>query len=60
MKIAISLIVANVTFMVQGRRRLGFRPREKKIMDTTQLIILILVLVFLFGGGGFYWSRRGR
>jgi hypothetical protein len=37
-----------------------FRPREKKIMDTTQLIILVLVLVFLFGGGGFYWSRRGR
>jgi hypothetical protein len=30
---------------------------KEKTMET---ILIILVLLFLFGGGGFYWSRRGR
>ena len=45
----------------QGRSRPGFCPRERKIMDTYQVIILVVVLLFLFGGGGgYYYSRRAR
>jgi hypothetical protein len=44
--------------MVEGRSRPGFRPRERKIMSTLEIVILIVVLLFLFGGGGYYWRRR--
>jgi hypothetical protein len=30
---------------------------RRKVME---LILIILVLFLIFGGGGFYWSRRGR
>jgi hypothetical protein len=45
----------------QGRYWPGFRPRERKIMGTLEIVILVVVLLFVFGGGGgYYYSRRGR
>jgi hypothetical protein len=52
---------------VRNREREVFRAerglvlsKEKKIMSTLGWIVLIVVLLFVFGGGGLFYSRRGR
>jgi len=34
--------------------------RERRKVMSMETILIILVLFLIFGGGGFYWSRRGR
>jgi len=34
--------------------------KEGRKAMSIETILILIVLIMIFGGGGFYWSRRGR